>query len=65
MVWNYYILTSGGTADVTVHEVQPNGKCKEICAPCGGPFGGNNVNREFENYMAKIFGNSYNIVKIY
>ena len=59
MYWNcFHILTSGGTVDVTVHEVQPDGKCNEICAPSGGPFGGNNVNSEFEKYLAKIFGNS-------
>ncbi|XP_021364052.1 heat shock 70 kDa protein 12A-like [Mizuhopecten yessoensis] len=53
----YMILDlGGGTADITVHESQVDGRLKEIHEPSGGPWGGTAVDREFFKFLMEIFG---------
>ena len=50
-------LSTGGTLDITVHEVNAeNGYILEKHCPSGGLFGGIHVDREFEELMNKAFG---------
>ena len=46
---------SGGTLDVTVHQIQENGAIKEIHKATGGPNGGQNVNIKFRGLLEKLF----------
>ncbi|XP_052792927.1 heat shock 70 kDa protein 12A-like isoform X2 [Mya arenaria] len=46
----------GGTADVSVQEITPNARLKEIHRPDGGAWGGTNVDNEFFNWIESIFG---------
>lgn len=47
---------SGGTLDVTVHEIQDDGTIKEIHKVTGGPHGGIKVNEQFESLLEELFG---------
>ena len=46
----------GGTADISVLEVQSNGNLKSLAAPSGGPWGGTNVDRHFDAFILEMFG---------
>ena len=46
----------GGTLDVTVHEIQDDGRIKEIHKVTGGPHGGMYVNQQFESLLDELFG---------
>ncbi|KPM02627.1 hypothetical protein QR98_0010430 [Sarcoptes scabiei] len=46
----------GGTVDITAHQYQQGGYIKEIHKCTGGPFGSNEINRQFENMIETIFG---------
>jgi hypothetical protein len=49
----------GGTIDITVHEVvqvEPHLQLKAVVVPTGGPWGGNNVNQEFEKFLHELLG---------
>nr|XP_022327059.1 myosin-10-like isoform X6 [Crassostrea virginica] len=48
----------GGTTDITFHRSLDNGKFEEIRPPTGGPWGGQNVNEAFFNFIAELFGQS-------
>ena len=41
---------------MAVHEITDDGSIKEIDKITGGPYGGINVNREFENLLDELFG---------
>ena len=41
---------------MAVHEITNDGSVKEIDKITGGPYGGINVNREFENLLDELFG---------
>ncbi|XP_060592450.1 heat shock 70 kDa protein 12A-like [Ruditapes philippinarum] len=47
----------GGTVDITVHEVQPNGSLKELYKANGGNWGGTYIDIAFRNLLADIVGN--------
>lgn len=47
---------SGGTTDITVHEVTGPDTLIEIHQACGGHYGGNTVNAEFFKFLTKLFG---------
>lgn len=47
----------GGTVDITVHEVQPNGSLKELYKANGGNWGGTYVDKAFRDLLADIVGN--------
>ena len=51
-------LFAGGTTDITFHRSLDNGKFEEIRPPTGGPWGGQNVNEAFFNFIAELFGQS-------
>ncbi|XP_053389262.1 heat shock 70 kDa protein 12A-like [Mercenaria mercenaria] len=46
----------GGTADITVHERQPDGGLKELHKASGGAWGGTKVDEEFYKLLLKIIG---------
>ncbi|WAR12253.1 HS12A-like protein [Mya arenaria] len=48
--------TSGGTADITVHEKVSSGKLKEVHRASGGPWGGTFVDSEFITLLSNIVG---------
>ena len=51
------LFFTGGTLDITVHEVDAvDGHILEKHCPSGGLFGGIHVDREFENLMNRAFG---------
>lgn len=47
----------GGTVDITLHEILPDRKIRELQAACGGSFGGTNVDSKFNQFLIKLFGN--------
>ena len=49
-------LISGGTVDITVHEVMSNGNLKEIHAASGGAWGGTKVDDAYEKFLIDIMG---------
>ncbi|CAC5369765.1 unnamed protein product [Mytilus coruscus] len=51
-----FYLILGGTIDITVHEVTPEGNLKEIHQACGGVWGCNTINKEFNHLLSQIFG---------
>ncbi|XP_056013346.1 heat shock 70 kDa protein 12A-like isoform X2 [Ostrea edulis] len=54
----YMVLDlGGGTADITVHEVQSNQKLREVHHATGGAWGGTKVDDAFYQFLAKLFGN--------
>ena len=50
---------TGGTLDVTVHQIQENGVIKEIHKATGGPYGGQEVNKEFRFLLESIFTSTF------
>lgn len=49
------LYLSGGTLDVTVHQLLKKGAIKEIYKATGGPFGGQRVNYQFRILLESIF----------
>ncbi|VDI31058.1 Hypothetical predicted protein [Mytilus galloprovincialis] len=47
----------GGTTDIAIHEVTGENTLKEVHQACGGHWGGITVNKQFYNFLEKIFGN--------
>ena len=47
---------SGGTADITVHEVHEDGSLNVLYHPSGGDFGGIHVDNKFLSILQSIFG---------
>jgi len=55
---DYYIICDlgGGTGDIVTHLIKANKNVNEICAPNGGKFGSNEINKLFfEEVIFKIF----------
>jgi len=50
------ITSSGGTADISVHEKLPDGKLKAIHKASGGPWGGTYVDQNYLAMLADVFG---------
>ena len=46
---------TGGTVDITAHEVSGEFQYDELFAANGGPWGGENVNLAFQDYLRQIF----------
>lgn len=46
----------GGTADITVHEINRNATLKELRKSSGGPWGGTFVDKNFLQWLSNIFG---------
>jgi hypothetical protein len=51
-----YVLYLGGTADITVHQRQPNGTIEEVISPDGGPLGGKSIDDAFYTFLSEICG---------
>ena len=50
---------SGGTIDITAHEIQRDGSVKELLAASGGAWGGTKVDEGFINLLMKILGREF------
>lgn len=46
----------GGTIDLTVHQIEDNGRLKELCKSSGGAWGSIGVDCQFEMLLVTIFG---------
>ncbi|XP_062582494.1 heat shock 70 kDa protein 12A-like [Saccostrea cucullata] len=46
----------GGTADITVHQLQENGTLAEVVPASGGDWGGTCVDEAYKNFLEDIFG---------
>ena len=57
----------GGTVDLTVHELEINGKLKELYKATGGAWGSMGVDCQFEMLLVDIFGEQFllNFVQTY
>ena len=49
-------VLSGGTVDVTVHEVIEQNTLRELHAATGGDWGGTKVNKAFWNFISQLVG---------
>ena len=49
-------LTTGGTIDITIHEITPSGGLKEVHAASGGGWGGILVDEAFKRLLIDIIG---------
>lgn len=49
----------GGTVDLTVHELEVNGKLKELYKATGGAWGSMGVDCQFEMLLVDIFGEQF------
>ena len=54
-----FTLSSGGTVDITVHEVMESGNVKEVVAASGGAAGGTNVDAEFKQLLTKLWKDEF------
>lgn len=53
----YLVLDAGGgTVDITIHEIQNDGRLKELHRASGGDWGGTKINDEFEQFLGRLFG---------
>lgn len=52
---DFFFFFSGGTVDITVHEVERNGTLKELDTPTGGPWGGTMVDNEIYLFLGELF----------
>ena len=50
---------TGGTVDITCHEVQSNDKVREIHPATGGAWGSIYIDQNFEEVLHKIFGKDF------
>ncbi|WAQ93666.1 HS12B-like protein [Mya arenaria] len=50
------INLGGGTADITVHEVQYDGTLAALAAPSGGPWGGTLVESQLDKFLIGFLG---------
>ena len=51
-----FCFCSGGTVDITVHEIQFDGNMKEVACPSGGPWGGKTVDENLVALLKQSFG---------
>jgi len=47
---------TGGTVDITVHEVTSTGKLREMHKATGGSWGGTSIDKAYFGFMESIFG---------
>ena len=50
---------SGGTMDVTAHEIDEDDNIKEIYHATGGDYGGTKVDKQFQDLLEKVFGKEF------
>ena len=51
-----FLLLTGGTVDITVHEVVAGGHLKELHKASGGAWGGTQVDDAFYQFLVRLFG---------
>jgi hypothetical protein len=51
-----FLFDSGGTVDITVHEVMEDAKLKELHKASGGAWGGTKVDEAFRQFIIKLVG---------
>ena len=56
---NVLFDVSGGTVDITVHEVLQDGNVNELIVATGGAHGGTNVDATFIKVLKKLWGEPY------
>lgn len=56
------IYMSGGTVDITVHEVMDGGKLNELHKASGGAWGGTKVDESFRQFIIKLVGKNVRIL---
>ncbi|XP_035678978.1 heat shock 70 kDa protein 12A-like [Branchiostoma floridae] len=49
----------GGTVDITMHEVRPDNRVKEVYAATGGAWGGTQVDERFVALTESVFGKTF------
>lgn len=49
-------ICSGGTVDITVHEVMVGGTLRELHKASGGAWGGTKVDESFRQFLIKLVG---------
>lgn len=53
----YLVLDAGGgTVDITIHEIQKDGRIRELELASGGPWGGTYVDKAFYKVLSEILG---------
>ena len=57
LIFRRYGCVSGGTIDITVHQIQPDNTLKELYKANGGNWGGTYVDKAFRDLLADIVGN--------
>ena len=50
----FFVTQTGGTIDVTIHEMLEDGRVRELYKATGGPWGGDKVNEAFIEYLCDI-----------
>lgn len=50
---------TGGTVDITAHQILPSGSVKELHAATGGAWGGTKVDENFVNLLIEILGENF------
>lgn len=53
-----HLCNSGGTADITVHQLQEDKTLAELLPASGGEWGGTNVDEAYRQFLEDIFGES-------
>lgn len=53
--FHHFLCVSGGTIDITVHEVLHGGALKELHKASGNDLGGQTVDRKFKEFLREIF----------
>lgn len=51
-----YFVILGGTVDITLHEIQEDGRIRELEQATGGPWGGTYVDQTFYSLLSEILG---------
>lgn len=59
----FLFVNLGGTADITVHQLQENNTLAEIVPASGGEWGGTSVDKAYKQFLEDIFGE--NVLEIF
>ena len=55
----FVLSTTGGTVDITVHQIAQKGCLREFYRANGGAWGGTQVDKKFLSFMDDIVGKSF------
>lgn len=51
-----FLFFAGGTVDITGYTIEEGNKLIELFPPTGGPWGGTEVDKQFQDLIVEIFG---------